>query len=161
MQKYRCINDSEVLCFAYFTSSIGIRVFNTHVNGQIMVFNRHLFTRYRERMFLDVPNLIDVVKVFFNNNINVNYQLLPQEDGVIKFFGLVPQGFLLGEYFKELNWFENRTFIRKETANRASNEFENEFLEKVLLTLSKMDQNKHPLEYYELMKIYRALMVKE
>jgi hypothetical protein len=39
VQKYQCINDSEILCFAYYTSSFGIRVFNTHANGEIMVFN--------------------------------------------------------------------------------------------------------------------------
>jgi hypothetical protein len=161
VQKYQCIGDSEVLCFAYYYSSSGIRIFNTHVNGQIMVFNKHLFNRYNERMNLAVPNLLDVVKVFFNTNINVNYQLMPREDGGIKFFGLVQQGFLMGEFIQELNWFENKTFISKETANRASNEFETDFLDKVLVSLYKIDQNKEPMKYYELMKIYRALMVKE
>ncbi len=157
--KYQNPGDSEIVTFAYYHSDKGIRVFSYDVHGVMVVFNRHLFQRYKERMNLDIPNFLDLVKCFLKNNFAVNYNLLPAEvDDSRKFFGLLTEGFIMGELIEKDHMFVNKTFISKSTANFAANSFETEFLKSMEERIMKIDKEKDYPLYYEMMKIYRTLM---
>jgi len=52
------------------------------------------------------PIMLDVVKCFIKNNFAVNYNLLPsQVEGQRKFFGLLTEGFMMGEFIEKDRWY--------------------------------------------------------
>ena len=54
--------------FTYYHNHKGFRVFNPCTEYSLMVYNGHLFTRYRERMKLTITDPIEIIKHFFTVN---------------------------------------------------------------------------------------------
>lgn len=105
--------------FTYLYTDLGIRVFSCNDKHEIRVFNKHLFARYRERMKLDIPDLMDLIKTFFINNLSMKDNFLPEVDGKKQIHALIKEGFILGEFIPEHRWFVYKTFISKETIGYA------------------------------------------
>jgi len=155
--KFHLPEHSVNMSFCYFNSPHGIQVFIVDTNGRTYVFNAHLFHRYKERMNLNITNSLDIVKHYLERNYSVIYKHLYQEDGTCKFYGMVLDGFVLGNYFKEYNWFENKTFISHATANYLSSKFERDFYDTVQSWIKILDHKKEINQLNELSLIIKAM----
>ena len=133
-------------------------MFTRTKSGLISAFNGHCFTRYRERMHLNLQEPIEIVKRFLNQNREWNYYIIPDPDGKKRFVGILKEGFVLGDILMEndeLVWFVHKTFISRATANlkhaTASNEFR-ELLSNNLIASSEADDSEI---YQDLLKLYQ------
>ena len=68
LKKYQYPWDCAYRLYNYFHSYQGLCVCLAGPFQTIGIYYKHFFQRYRERMELNIPDLLDVVKYFFNNN---------------------------------------------------------------------------------------------
>ena len=156
-EKYHEMKDAVLQYFTYYHSSSGIRVFVIDPKGLIVVYNNHFFNRYRERMNLDIPNLLDVVKLYKEINYGVYFNHLPEKDGIIKTIAHVKEGFMMGEYIKAIHWYENKTFISKATANFTSTSLEKGYLDAMEGLFANTKKGSVLDPDYELRMIYESM----
>ena len=104
----------------YYHTHKGIRIFIPASDKKLMVYNGHLFTRYRERMKLTTDDPLTIIKQFFFMNYN---QLIKEYDkneiGETRFISFEKEGYLLGtiqEFPSKIKWLVHKTFIPKSTA---------------------------------------------
>lgn len=116
-KKYQGLKDCATIIFAYYYTKKGICVFRVADHKTIEVYYGHLFARYRERMGLDLPNLLDVAVHYLKISSFCIYKYLPEQDGKFKILGVVKDGFQLGEKDMVNQWYLLKTFIPKTTAN--------------------------------------------
>lgn len=157
-EKFNTPGDCVLLMFVYYYSELGIRVFSLLDDDNIAVLNGHLFSRYRERMKLDISNSLDVVKRYLENNYTATYKYMPEKEGKIKFLGLIKEGFILGEYILEDRWFVYKTFISKTTSGFDANEFEMDSMKKIKDELRDINKEMDNYEFNDLIAIHRALI---
>jgi hypothetical protein len=120
LKKIQKIEDCSFLLYTFYYTGKNICVVRIAHNDMLEFYYGHLFARYRERMSLDMPNLMDVVKYYMKiSSISWNRKL-PEEDGQIKVIATLKGGFQLGEYDKENQCDVFKTFIPFETANLLS-----------------------------------------
>jgi hypothetical protein len=117
-----------------YHSDKGLRFIVTSPTKIISVYNEHLFTRYKERMHLDISGTIEIAKHYFERNNTGVFQSFPLEEFTRKIIGVESNGFSLGELHfsnsKIIMYY--KTFISRETASM-----------------------KHAKSLFELEKIYR------
>lgn len=113
------IDDFSSLCILYYHSDKGLRFIVTTPTKIISVYNEHLFTRYKERMHLDISGTIEIAKHYFERNNSGVFQSFPLDEFTRKIIGVESNGFALGELH-----FSNssivmyyKTFISRETAS--------------------------------------------
>lgn len=111
-ENYKGLKSIGVCAIVYYYTSVGLRVFKIIPSGGLAVFNAHLFSRYRERMNLNMPLPLDVVKKFFSRNSIVTGQFY-EKDQREYCIALCTDGLLLGEFQLEHKWAVYKTFISK------------------------------------------------
>jgi hypothetical protein len=123
-EKKQVLSPYEGLAFyllTYYYSDKGLRVFLATRDGIIKVYNGHFFTRYKERMKLDVIQPLDVVKTFFIRNDDPMVKFYPPDaDNKIYFMGLLKEGYAMGEMqvsMTVIHWLVHKTFIANDTAS--------------------------------------------
>jgi len=104
----------------YYTDK-GLRVFVATETGVLLVYNGHLFTRYKERMALKIDDPLNVVKHFFTNNTDNLQKLYPKdENNNVYFMSIAKEGYLMGTFeinLKGAIWFIHKTFVAHDTAS--------------------------------------------
>lgn len=160
-EKYQYARDVAFLPYTIYYTDKGLRVLYRTRQNDVAVMNAHLYDRYRERMKLDMPNLLDVIKHYIENNITVLYHLFPEIDGKRKFYGAVNEGFVMGEYIADDKLFIQKTFISKENPNPKATAYEKGCLENVVEELKHIDRLRNPSRYNEMMMIRKALSLSD
>ena len=127
-------------------------------NGIPLVYNGHLFTRYRERMNLEISDTMDVVKHFFTCNRDMSHKIMPKENDRMKIIGIVKQGFLLGEVILDNVMMIHKTFISHDTANMFYAKSKVELALQLKKNLAECDD---PETKEDLVSFYNALGLKE
>ena len=150
LKKYQKAKDGTAILFGYYYRDNGICVYNVSSDRKITVYYGHLFARYRERMALDMPDLLDVVKYYIRTNIFVINNTYPEADGKIKVIGMLKDGYQLGDYDSENKWLVLKTFISNETANSLSNADRSECIQKCKTTLLIKGSDKDEVYYQDL-----------
>jgi hypothetical protein len=127
-------DDFTCLCILYYHSEKGLRFVATSPTRIISVYNEHLFTRYRERLHLNISGTIEIAKHYFERNNTGVFQSFPMEEFKRKIIAVESNGFSLGELHISNNKIVMyyKTFISRETASM-----------------------KHAKSLFELEKIYR------
>jgi len=150
IQSYKGLESVNACCLVYYYNSEGIRVFKVRPEGGLSVYNGHLFTRYNERMSLDLDKSIDIVKHFFINNGYSTSQILPKE-GRDFFMSTCKDGLLLGELQEERSWMVNKTFINRDQLKPSQDELEVELIKSLQVQieteLNKPEFNKMIHDY--------------
>ena len=151
----------------YF-NDIGIRVFKPILSAEnaaalrgLSVLNSHFFTRYNERLKLELVEPLDKVKHYFVNNPSSYGQQDFDINGRQFMIGAVKTGYTIGEtqYYGGIMWWVNKTFYAKDTANKGHKDTEKELIEslqkqiKGALNADEFDENK----YYYLADILKGL----
>lgn len=112
-------DDFSSLCILYYHSDKGLRFIVTTPTKIISVYNEHLFTRYKERMHLEISGTLEIAKHYFERNNSGVFQSFPMEDFTRKIIGLESNGFSLGELHLSNSTIVMyyKTFISRETAS--------------------------------------------
>lgn len=158
LERYNIPENTVYKCFTYYYSEKGIRVFSSIPEDIITAYNGHLFSRYRERMNLNIPNVLDIVKLFNTQNPETNYAMGPEFEGRNKYFGIVKEGFVLGEYIEEDKWYVNKTFINRATPDSIVGSTEKSIINSLKDFLITMDKEKDKDLYDELFKLYHSFV---
>lgn len=114
-KKYKDIKSTAFSMLTLLQQEKGYRVFEIMPTtlGAIMeglcIYNSHLFSRYRERMKIDL-NGIELIKNFFESN-GEQMAKISDDNNILAFCS---NGALLGRYFPEHNSLVYNTFISKE-----------------------------------------------
>ena len=100
----------------YLISYNNVGITASHVSSGIgenalMHFNTHFFKRYKERGKITIEKPEDVVKFFFKKNLALIPCYLPREDGTLQLFVPLNGGVGLGNYHKETDIWEFKTFV--------------------------------------------------
>lgn len=123
-EKYTKIGDTGFELVTYYYTPKGLRVFSYLEDQSMVVYNGHVFTRYRMRMGLQIESIIEVVKHFFKQTGNLVFDFYEEENPDSMFMGLTKEGYLFGTKKASVDWIIVKTFVNKETATL--NQFEKE-----------------------------------
>jgi len=156
-KKYEHIEDGTFRLFVYYYNCKDICVLQTGPSKKIGYYYGHMFKRYRERMELNIPDLMDVIKHFFINIYLPYHKYYRQADGQLKMIALTKEGFIMGEINEEDHWTIYKTFIGRKTANSMTTSEEKAVINKLRETLLYCDkkEDKDLIENLEI--IYRNL----
>lgn len=108
---YTGIEDVVGCAFTWYNGSLGLRAFRPSAT-LIEVFNPHFFTRYNERMNLNLHDMTDVMKCFFLNS--GYFQPEKVREGRSEYIMSVCRGgAALGEFLnvQPRRWLVHKTFI--------------------------------------------------
>ena len=122
--KYNSVMDTSYELVTYYYTSKGLRVFSYLEDNSIVVYNGHVFSRYRLRMGLEIESIIDVVKIYFSNTSNIIFDFVEEDNPNSMFMGLTNEGYLFGTRKDSVSWIIVKTFVNKDTATL--NQFEKE-----------------------------------
>jgi hypothetical protein len=136
-------DDFTTLCILNYHSDKGLRFIVTTPTRIISVYNEHLFTRYKERIHLNISGTIEIAKHYFERNNSGVFQSFPLDADTRKIIGLESNGFSLGELHltNSIIVMYYKTFISRETASmkHAKSLFE---LEKICRKTEEDDDSK-------------------
>ena len=126
----------------YYYSKVGLRVFKVPPRVlKLFVYNGHVFTRYNDRMNLDIKDPIKVVKHFFKNNPSAYGKIETGNLSELNFISRVKDGALLGHLQENGMWVVYKTFITKEQMRNeqesSTDELLNEFQNEIESTLNQ------------------------
>lgn len=114
VKNYKTYADTVYCCFVFYYSKKGLQVMRQLRNEHALeVFYGHVFTRYNQRMKLNLHNQVDVIKHFFNNNGYTNAEII-EENGRQISVGVCKEGIVLGEHHTNPEWLIHKTFISKD-----------------------------------------------
>ena len=95
----------------YYYNTQGLRVFRPQETF-MEVFNGHFFTRYNQRMGLNLPYQVDVIKTFVKNSGYLQPEVITKPDGEKYTLSVCREGLALGRYYDgDPSWLVHRTFI--------------------------------------------------
>lgn len=161
---YKGQDSINVLSFFYYFIDKRIRVFKVipHENGKgvngLAVFNAHFFSRYNERMNLNLINPLDKVKHFFINN-GYSMDKLIQKDGKNLMIGKCRDGLNLGELQHLGKWAIYKTFIPNNYAfdeqKDTSEELLNDLQKEIEAELNKPEFDK--VTYFQKADVYKGI----
>jgi hypothetical protein len=123
-EKYNKIGDTGFELITYYYTSKGLRVFSYLEDQSVVVYNGHVFSRYRMRMGLQIESIIEVVKHFFKQTSNLIFDFIEEDNPDSMFMGLTKEGYLFGTKKASVDWIIVKTFVNKDTATW--NQFEKE-----------------------------------
>ncbi len=144
VEKYKKTEDMHLGLYVYYYTSKGIRVFkpnpNVHdfsKNRGLVVYNSHLFTRYRERMGLSITDPLEIIKRYFTHN-----AYLTASDTIIDgrqyTLSKVKEGYVLGE-IQEEGWFwAQKTFITEDQSFDCQDEVAQQLMSNLQKNLNDM-----------------------
>lgn len=161
---YKGENSISILSFCYYFIDKRIRVFKVipnengrGVNG-LAVYNAHFFSRYNERMNLNLINPQDKVKHFFTNN-GFSMDKVVQKDGENLMIGKCRDGLKLGELQHLGKWVVYKTFIPNNYAFDEQQDTAEELLtdlqKEIEAELNKPDFDK--LSYFMKADVYKGI----
>lgn len=157
-EKYKGIQSIEFCSLVYYYTQKGIRVFKVSFPSGVAVFNAHFFSRYNERMNLNLTDPLAKVKHYFMNNGSAIVKVRENDDR-FNLVGKCRDGFLLGEMQNEQNWLVYKTFIPNNMAVEKQKGLSNEMLNSLQLQIEEElmcdDFNR---DYYNLLcDVYKSI----
>lgn len=144
ISKYKNTGDICYSCITYYYSTEGLIVLRHRDDGNsIEAYWGHFFTRYNQRMHLNLSTTVEIIKTFFINSGSIGYHIYPKQG--FRTTGICSEGFLFGKLDTESNWIINKTFVSREIAfdsqNKAGQKIMRQFGAQLCLELFKEDVN--------------------
>ena len=157
---YNSPYDFDIRFFTHYYSEKGIRVFESNPD-EIVVHNQHFFSRYRERMNLNILNIMDVVKLYHKRNWDPKYSYMDEVDGRNKFVAISDDGYAMGEYIVADNWIINKTFLAKSAPDAKMTKVERMMISALTDYMSRLDKSKDKERYEEMTRLLESLLLLE
>jgi len=134
---FKGLNDVNVLFAVYYYTNVGLRVFKIPLRpNNLHVYNAHFFTRYKERLFLDISDPIEIVKHFFINNGYSSSKIIPHQDKQLA-ITTFKEGLGLGELQEKGTWVVNKTFISRDLIRPDQDDIEKELITSLQTQIEK------------------------
>ena len=158
--KYNKIGDTSFQMATYYYTPRGLRVFSYSEDDSAIVYNGHVFTRYRMRMGLNIEPIIDVVKHFFCKTGNLVLDYYEEENPDSMFMGLTKEGYLFGTKKSSCNWIVVKTFVNKDTATYNQFDKEQDLISmKDFFDLHIKAQDRKEKFYQDMLELFREKFV--
>lgn len=138
ISKYKNTGNICYCCVTYYYDKDGLLALR-HREGEngIDAYWGHFFTRYNQRMHLNLGSIVEIIKTFFVNSGSIAYHIHPNKN--FRSAGICREGFVFGRMDKENNWIINKTFVSKANAfdsqNKAGQKIVAQFGAQLLLQL--------------------------
>jgi len=154
--KYKGLAQLSFTSLIVYNTELGKRVIKIGAGVDVAtttgcyLYNPHLFSRYAERMNLDISKPIETIKHFFINNSYTKGQIIPKE-GREYAINVCKDGFILGEIAPERVMCINKTFITRNEAKTDQMDLESHLINSLqkeieeLLNESDFDKHKYQL----------------
>lgn len=127
--KYKSENDVVFCTVVYYYGTKGLQVFKPLIaTGLMVVYNGHVFTRYNERLQLNLNQQLDIIKRFFTYSGYSHHDVVEHRTRLFS-IGVCREGVLLGDYKPEYKWLVNRTFVCRDLYNQYQDETEKELID--------------------------------
>ena len=98
----------------YYYNKRGLTAYQLTEKDGLLIYTSHFFTRFRERMSLDIADPLELLKRFFWVNHEINYEDVNYRDGQVDgVMGVCVDGITLGKRDNIANSTLNRTFLSK------------------------------------------------
>lgn len=129
VERFKKAEDAAGFSITYYYSKDGLRVFRYGCSEDnfMEVFNGHLFTRYNERLQLNIPYQLDVIKRFFTNSFSLQHQIKTdrQKRNMVS---VCREGLVLGDYMTEEKQYVFKTFISDDLKRNDQRKFEEDLM---------------------------------
>jgi hypothetical protein len=128
--KYRGPEDTNIGLIVYYYNRKGLRAFSLQNENKFLVYNGHVFTRYRERMNLSVGKPLDNMKRFFNENpygVSEHFE----RDGKNIVYSVYKDGIVIGE-LKPNGWRVMKTFLTRDLTRKDQNQIEDKLIQDLI-----------------------------
>ena len=145
-KKYTGTQSLCFLCVVYYYSDKGLMAYYVPENGLLAGFTSHFFKRYNERLRLNLPNPVDIVKAFFRKGMYCTLKIVERNNRPhIIAFGV--DGIRFAEIMNDGSYIEWRTFVPRELAYRKQVELEQELTEELMREMreSEKEETYQPL----------------
>ena len=145
-KKYTGTQSLCFLCVVYYYSDKGLMAFYVPENELLAGFTSHFFKRYNERLHLNLPNPVDIVKAFFRKGMYCTLKIVERNNRPhIIAFGV--DGIRFAEIMYDGSYIEWRTFVPRELAYRKQVELEQELTEQLMREMreSEKEETYQPL----------------
>ena len=147
--------DHTVVIINYHYTDTGIRAVIKSINASnksdmFNFYNGHLFTRYNERLKLNLNNSFDIMVYYFSHNFFTNSRIDCSDSNYIKLFSKITDGIILGRAIVENKINVFNTFI--------SNDL---LFDEQSKNLNTLDNNFKIFDYYfkeEIAKLQKKLL---
>ncbi|MBK5270106.1 MAG: hypothetical protein JJE22_03745 [Bacteroidia bacterium] len=158
-EKFELGDDVLVFLIVYYYNKTGLRVFEARSMELMVVYNGHFFTRYNERMKLNLSRPLDILIHYFKYSRHQVYK--PVIKGGRNFvIGVSAAGLTLGEVQHGLKWLVNKTFISRDLLKPEQDEMEKEIITTLQTEIDKemiapkMNETKllHKMENFDAIK---------
>ena len=135
--KYRGTDDISFYPVVYYFGCRGFTVFKPDEDsGVLFVYQPHVFTRYCQRMQLDLSDPLQKMQHFFTYNACADHQVTEPDTRLFS-IGVCRDGVLLGDYREGLKWVLNRTFVNREVFHRYQEKAESQLINELTATMTK------------------------
>lgn len=159
--KYKNVDDTVYCAITYYHTAKGMRVFKPLIKQEIMiVYNGHVFSRYNERLGLNLDKPMDILQHFFAHCGYSDHKIVEKKNRFFS-FGVCKDGILLGDYLPEQGWLINKTFVSRNIYHSHQDETEKELIEEMQKELDEAiaaDGNTKAIRYHA--DTYEAIMGK-
>ena len=142
-------------CLLYNYNGHGICIYESYF-GTLYAYTFHFFERYRERMGLNIPLILDVVKAYYRNN-HFPMQFHFPQDEKIKYIGILRDGIIKGDYHENEKLYVHKTYISYKTANLLSHNTKKELLASLKEIMVLMEREKMEPEKKGLVVLYKFM----
>lgn len=144
ISKYKGTGDVSYCCITYYHSKEGLIVLRRCDDEKCLeAFWGHFFTRYNQRMHLNLSTTVDIIKTFFSTSGSIAYHIYPKKN--FSTAGICSEGFLFGRLDQENNWILNKTFVSKAIAfdnqNKAGQKIVQQFGAQLCMQLMNEDSD--------------------
>ena len=160
-KKYTGTQSLCVLCVVYYYSDKGLMAY--HLGGENLLlsgFTSHFFRRYNERLCLNLPNPVDIVKAFFRKGVYCTIKIVERNNRPhIIAFGV--DGIRFAEIVCDGSYVEWKTFVPRDFAYRKQIQLEHELTEDLMREMreSEKEETYNPLLAKSLMNRIVSLPV--
>jgi hypothetical protein len=110
--QYKGPENVKCCMLIYYYTKVGLRVFKLLEKEVLSVYNGHVFTRYQERMSLQMKDPLEIIKHFFSNNVYCTASVITR-DGKKLTLSICKDGLLLGELREDTSWVLHKTFVSR------------------------------------------------
>ena len=135
--KYRGTDDISFYPVVYYFGPKGFTVFKPDTaSGMLFVYQGHVFTRYSQRMQLELSDPVEKIQHFFTYNACADHHVKERKARLFS-IGICRDGALLGDYRDDLKWILNRTFVNRDVFYRYQQKAELQTIKETTATITK------------------------
>lgn len=138
--------DTSIINLAvYYHTEKGIRAISPcYDDRELSVYNGHFFSRYNERLQLNLSRTVDVIVHFLKNDRECCYHTSQKKKESTYRMGFCKNGMLLGEYEQneKYNWLIWKTFVSRDLTRADQEKMDEQLIKGLFIKLDiEMKQN--------------------